>query len=88
MATVLVTLPAQADIIKIGLRAHSGKEKGIEQWQPTADYLSRRIPEHKFVILPYDNLEALGEAAKLMTLMNLFQEVSAYPLLSGRYLNK
>ena len=63
MATVLVTLPARADIIKIGLRAHSGKEKGIEQWQPTADYLSRRIPEHKFVILPYDNLEALDEAA-------------------------
>ena len=63
VATVLVTLPAQADVIKIGLRAHSGKEKGIEQWQPTADYLSQQIPEHTFVVLPYVNIEALSEAA-------------------------
>ena len=39
---------ASADTIKIGLRAHHGIEKSMQQWKQTADYLSEKIPEHKF----------------------------------------
>ncbi len=52
-----------ADVIKIGLRANRGIEKGREKWQPTADYLSRRIPKHQFVLLPYESIDELSDAA-------------------------
>ncbi len=52
-----------ADVIKIGLRANRGIEKGIKKWQPTADYLSNRISEHKFVLLPHESIKELSDAA-------------------------
>ena len=44
---------ASAIEIRIGVRAHNGAEQALAQWQPTADYLSLKIPEHKFVMVPY-----------------------------------
>lgn len=43
-----------AEEIKIGLRAHRGAEIGLKKWQPTADYLSQAIPEHHFVMVPFE----------------------------------
>lgn len=51
-----------ADIIKIGVRAHSGEQRAIEQWQKTADYLSSKIPEHQFIIVPVLSLQELLDA--------------------------
>jgi len=48
---------AQAGLIKIGIRAHSGVTKGLEQWQKTADYLTAAIPEHEFIIIPIVAIE-------------------------------
>lgn len=54
---------AFADEITIGVRANRGIEKGIKKWQPTVDYLNSRIPEHHFVLSPYESIEGLSAAA-------------------------
>jgi len=41
-------------IIQIAVVAKRGKEKAIMKWQPTADFLTRQIPDYKFVVEPYD----------------------------------
>lgn len=41
--------------IKIAVLAHRGPESCIKTWKPTADYLTRKIPNHSFSILPVDN---------------------------------
>ncbi len=38
--------------LKIGVLAHQGKQKAIDRWAATADYLSREIPRHRFELLP------------------------------------
>lgn len=50
---------ASADTIKIGLRAHHGIDKSMQLWKKTADYLSEKIPEHKFVMVPFVGLTEL-----------------------------
>ena len=52
-----------ADTIKIGLRAHHGVEKSMRQWKKTADYLSQKIPEHRFVMVPYVSIPSLMKEA-------------------------
>lgn len=64
---VLLAVPSfvNAETIKIGLRAHHGIEKSMSQWKPTADFLSKQIPEHKFVMIPFIGIdELMQEAAK------------------------
>ena len=56
---------AGADTIRIGLRAHHGIEKSMKQWKQTADYLSEKIPEHKFIMEPYVGIVELMEEARL-----------------------
>jgi signal transduction histidine kinase len=48
--------------IKIGLRAHRGIEIGLQKWQPTADYLSEKIPQHTFVLVPFEINSLLNQA--------------------------
>jgi two-component system sensor histidine kinase TtrS len=59
---LVISQAVPAEVVKIGLRAHSGAEKGLAQWQATADYLSERIPEHTFVMVPVVGLADLMEA--------------------------
>ena len=49
------------DVVRIGVLAHRGEEKALARWSPTADYLSERIPTHRFEIVPVD-LEAMPRA--------------------------
>lgn len=51
-----------ADEIKIGLRAHRGAEIGLKRWQPTAEYLNEKIPEHTFVFVPFEINSLLNQA--------------------------
>ena len=69
--SVIFFLPAcffstftSADTIKIGLRAHHGIEKSMLQWKQTADYLSEKIPEHKFIMVPLIKLPELMQEAE------------------------
>lgn len=55
---------SHADTIRIGLRAHHGIEKSMKQWKQTADYLSEKIPEHKFVFVPFVGLAELMDEVK------------------------
>ena len=43
------------DPVKIGVLAKRGPEQCLKNWSPTADYLSARIPEKSFVIMPLDH---------------------------------
>lgn len=40
--------------VKIGVLALRGKEKCLQQWHATADYLDSKIPGHTFTIIPLD----------------------------------
>jgi two-component system, LuxR family, sensor histidine kinase TtrS len=45
-------LCAAPQTISIGVLARSGEKFNIQKWQPTADYLSRKIPGYQFTIVP------------------------------------
>ncbi|WP_455208900.1 PhnD/SsuA/transferrin family substrate-binding protein [Kaarinaea lacus] len=51
-----------ADEIRIGVRAYRGTENAIDRWQPTVDYLNQKIPEHHFVLIPYEINSVLNQA--------------------------
>lgn len=53
--------PALADEVVIGALAYRGHADAVARWSATADYLSREIPEHRFVIRPM-SLNALRNA--------------------------
>jgi signal transduction histidine kinase len=59
---VLVSGDLLADEIKIGLRAYRGAEQAIHKWQATADFLNKKIPEHHFVLQPYEINSKLNQA--------------------------
>lgn len=46
--------------VKIGVLAKRGAEQAVKQWQPTADYLSHIIVQHRFVVVPlsFDEVRA------------------------------
>lgn len=62
LSMLLFSSISQAELIKIGLRAHSGESKGLAQWQKTADYLTKAIPKHTFLIIPFVHIDDLMEA--------------------------
>ena len=53
---------ASAEDIRIALRAHQNIPLAIKQWQPTADYLSKKIPGYRFVMVPFTNISAMNQA--------------------------
>jgi len=59
---MLFSNAASGEVIKIGLRANRGAELAIKRWQPTADYLSETIPEHTFVLVPFEINSLLNQA--------------------------
>lgn len=60
--SILVAGDLFADEIKIGLRANRGVERAMQRWQATADFLNKKIPEHHFVLLPYEINSKLNQA--------------------------
>lgn len=63
LLTLLFLLPALAwsETVVIGALAYRGPQEAMERWSATADYLSARIPEHRFEIRPLE-LASLREA--------------------------
>jgi diguanylate cyclase (GGDEF)-like protein len=53
---------AVSDEIRIALIAERGTQRGLEKWQSTADFLSKAIPEHRFVMVPFENNSSLNQA--------------------------
>ncbi len=56
MMAVFLPSTAMAELpeVSIGVLSHRGDEATLRNWSPTADYLSRVIPEYHFVIIPLD----------------------------------
>lgn len=50
----IAPMPAASETINIGILSHRGDEATLKNWTPTADYMTRLIPEHNFRILPLD----------------------------------
>ena len=61
IACVLATSAVSAKELKIGVLAFRGNLSAVKRWQPTAAYLSEKIPEHVFRIVPL-GLEQLRAA--------------------------
>jgi two-component system sensor histidine kinase TtrS len=49
-----VMLPAQEDVVRIGVLSHRGDESTLKMWGPTAEYLEAAIPSRHFEIVPLD----------------------------------
>ncbi len=43
---------AAADEVRIGVLAKRGYDKSLERWNPTAEYLNRTLPQHRFLVVP------------------------------------
>ena len=57
LAVCLLAFPARAQTpaeVRIGLLAKRGSATDLALWQPTADYLSARLPDHRFRIVALD----------------------------------
>src|SRR4030067_3505138 len=58
IALFLLLMPiqvyGQSDQVKIGVLASRGADDALKTWQPTAEYLTKEIPQYSFVIVPLD----------------------------------
>ena len=51
-----------SDEIKIGVRANRGADSAFKKWQATADFLNKEIPEHTFILIPFEINSVLNQA--------------------------
>jgi len=75
---------AQTEFL-IGVRAHSGMKRALDMWQPTADYLTEKIPAHKFTIAPYVDFQELRDAVANKEVDFVLTNSAAYVELELRY---
>ena len=72
--------------IKIGILALRGKDKCLQQWNATAEYLTRKIPNHSFAIVPLD-FDEMGRAVKEQQVDFTITNSSMYVSLESHYGN-
>ena len=72
--------------VKIGVLALRGKEKCLQQWNATAEYLTRKIPSHTFTIIPLD-FDEIGKAVKGHQVDFTITNSSMYVSLEAHYGN-
>jgi phosphate/phosphite/phosphonate ABC transporter binding protein len=59
-AILLIFLPftrevhSMDNLVKIGILAKRGKKQALKKWKPTAEYLSRKIKDFTFTVIPLD----------------------------------
>jgi len=70
--------------VRIGVLSHRGDEATLKNWSPTADYLSREIPEYRFRIVPLDFRE-IEPAVKNEAVEFLLVNPGIYVNLEVRY---
>lgn len=81
-----VTTSAWADVtrVAVGVSVGDGEHNALERWFPTADYLSRKIPGHLFVIVFLDR-EGMSRAAERNELDFIVTNPGQYADLQARY---
>lgn len=70
---------------RIGIRAKSGIEYAITQWQATVEYLNKSIPEHHFVLLPIVKLPEVKAMAGRGELEFILTNPSSYAEIETLY---
>lgn len=73
-----------AQEVKIGVLARRGSEQALRMWTPTADYLTARLPQYHFVIVPLD-FDALLPAVKAGTVDFVLANSAYYVEMEARY---
>ena len=83
--TADVSVPiSDKSCIRIGVLAKRGRKHCIDQWGPTAAYLTRQIPEYSFSILPLD-FDHIFEAVANQEVDFIFANSSFYVELEVRF---
>lgn len=62
---LFVSNTAAAEDIYIALRAFKGTQIALQQWQPTADYLTEKIPGYRFILVPFENIGVQHQSISL-----------------------
>ena len=69
----------------VAVRAKSGVDYAIQQWQSTLDYLTVRIPGHSFTLKPIISLEAISRSASMGEFDFLITNPASYVELKHLY---
>ncbi|MDH5436290.1 MAG: phosphate/phosphite/phosphonate ABC transporter substrate-binding protein [Gammaproteobacteria bacterium] len=70
---------------KVAVRAKSGIEHAIAQWQPTVDYLNKKMPEHHFVLMPIVSLKEITIQAGLGSYDFVLTNPSSFTEIQSRH---
>jgi signal transduction histidine kinase/DNA-binding response OmpR family regulator len=84
LSLFVTVLFCEGSTVRIGVLAHRGTEQCLKQWSPTAAYLTEKIPEHLFEIIPLD-FEQIFEAAEKQQVDFLLANSSIYSELAIKY---
>ena len=55
LITLSFSLRSHAEVVKIAVLSTQDFHASMKQWQSTANYLSSKLPQHVFQVLPYSN---------------------------------
>ena len=69
--------------IKIGVLANRWPDKCVEEWNPTAEYLSKNIPGYNFIIVPL-SFDEIYSAIEKKEIEFLLANPSYYPQMIKR----
>lgn len=84
VAALAWTTVVQADELQIGVLAFRGHDAALARWSATAEYLTRQIPEHRFVIVPLD-LERMSDAVASESLDFVLTNTGNYVVLESDF---
>ena len=70
--------------VRIGVLAKRGRQRTLNQWGPTADYLNAQIPQHHFTIVPLD-FDAIIPAVQRQQIDFILANSSIYVDLEMRF---
>jgi phosphate/phosphite/phosphonate ABC transporter binding protein len=75
---------AEPQTIKIGVLAFRGSDKTLELWQPTADYLSQRLPGYRFHIEALSN-DTINNAVASNAVDFVLTNPASYAILEAKH---
>lgn len=72
------------ETVRIGVLAHRGHAQALQRWSLTADYLSSKVPGHRFKIVPL-NLSDIGSATRNAGIHFVLTNPGNYANLEARF---
>jgi two-component system sensor histidine kinase TtrS len=81
---LLIAAYADSKTVKIGVLAYRGKDRCVELWQKTGDYLSSKVKGNKFIIVPL-SFEEVDKSVRLKEVDFVLVNSAIYISLSKKY---